>query len=159
MLTLTRLFLLALGYSIVKRQAAARINFQTTWRNIAWISSSFMPNHILRRQVRFFMWVNTTSWVRTAPRTGYSWIHSRYTYRSQSSGKMNTSLLRLPFLLSATYGVHKSMTPPHLAPAEERLFIKGLDIERAAPAFAIFTKVGHNLARVPVFSRTFRPEI
>lgn len=54
---------------------------------------------------------------------------------------MNTSLLRLPFLLSTTYGVHKSMTPPHLAPAEERLPIKGLDIERAAPAFAIFAKV------------------
>ncbi|KAK0470347.1 uncharacterized protein EV420DRAFT_108523 [Desarmillaria tabescens] len=53
---------------------------------------------------------------------------------------MNTSLLRLPFLLSATYGVHKSMTPPHLAPAEEQLPIKGFDVERAAPAFAIFAK-------------------
>lgn len=38
------------------------------------------------------------------------------------------------------------MTPPHLAPAEEQIPFKGLDIERAAPALATFTKVGHNLA-------------
>lgn len=52
------------------------------------------------------------------------------------------SLVKLPFLLCATVGIHATMTPPHPAPSAEEV-LKPTGLEVLGPRVPVLAKVGH----------------